>query len=55
MHEGARNPGARLDMDWVSTLRVNRSAVERRAATLGTRRSQEGVAGGLAVARHDVY
>ena len=39
MHEGARNPGARLDMDWVSTLRVNRSAVERRAATLGTRRS----------------
>jgi deoxyribose-phosphate aldolase len=28
-----------LDLDWVRQIRVNRSAVERRAATLGTRRS----------------
>lgn len=34
-----RNPGIPLDRDWVQTIRINRSAVERRAATLGTRRS----------------
>jgi deoxyribose-phosphate aldolase len=34
-----RNPGGPLDLDWVRTVRVNRSAVERRATTLGTRRS----------------
>jgi len=34
-----RNPGIALDMDWVSGVRVNRSAVERRAATLTTRRT----------------
>ncbi|HEU5229615.1 MAG TPA: deoxyribose-phosphate aldolase [Ktedonobacteraceae bacterium] len=34
-----RNPGMALDMDWVSSVRVNRSAVERRAATLTTRRT----------------
>lgn len=34
-----RNPGMALDMDWVNGVRVNRSAVERRAATLKTRRS----------------
>ncbi len=34
-----RNPGTPLDLDIVRTLRVNRSAVERRAATLGTRRT----------------
>lgn len=34
-----RNPGIPLDLEWVRDLRVNRSAVERRAATLGTRRS----------------
>jgi deoxyribose-phosphate aldolase len=28
-----------LELDWVSGVRVNRSAVERRAATLGTRRT----------------
>ncbi len=28
-----------LDLDWVRGIRVNRSAVERRAATMGTRRS----------------
>lgn len=39
VHEGARNPGRPLDLDWVRDVRVNRSAVERRAATLGTRRS----------------
>jgi deoxyribose-phosphate aldolase len=34
-----RNPGLPLDLDIVRTLRVNRSAVERRAATLITRRT----------------
>ncbi|HET9133566.1 MAG TPA: deoxyribose-phosphate aldolase [Gemmatimonadales bacterium] len=34
-----RNPGTPLDLGWVRELRVNRSAVERRAATIGTRRS----------------
>src|SRR5688572_21669666 len=34
-----RNPGMALDMDWVSEVRVNRSAVERRAATLPARRT----------------
>ena len=37
--EHARNPGIPLELDWVRGVRVNRSAVERRAATLGTRRS----------------
>src|SRR6059036_2218374 len=35
----ARNPGMPLDMDWVRQVRVNRSAVERRAATIPTRRT----------------
>ena len=34
-----RNPGMPLELDWVHDVRVNRSAVERRAATLGTRRT----------------
>jgi deoxyribose-phosphate aldolase len=34
-----RNPGLPLDLDWVAAVRVDRSASERRAATLGTRRS----------------
>ncbi|HVB26261.1 MAG TPA: deoxyribose-phosphate aldolase [Ktedonobacteraceae bacterium] len=34
-----RNPGMPLDMDWVSRVRINRSAVERRAATMSTRRT----------------
>lgn len=34
-----RNPGIALDLDWVDQARVNRSAVERRASGLGTRRS----------------
>src|ERR687897_2354862 len=34
-----RNPGMPLELDWVEEFRVNRSAVERRAATLGTRRT----------------
>jgi len=34
-----RNPGMPLDLDVVRALRVNRSAVERRAATIGTRRT----------------
>jgi len=35
----ARNPGMPLDMDWVRQVRVNLSAVERRAATIPTRRT----------------
>jgi deoxyribose-phosphate aldolase len=34
-----RNPGTQLDLDWVMGARVNRSAVERRVATLPGRRS----------------
>jgi deoxyribose-phosphate aldolase len=34
-----RNPGVPLDLDWVQSIRVNRSAVERRAATLPRRRT----------------
>jgi len=37
--EQGRNPGTPLDLDWVRHAPVNRSAVERRAATLATRRS----------------
>lgn len=39
-HDDAhRNPGTALDLDWVEAVRVNRSAVERRAGTIGTRRT----------------
>jgi len=34
-----RNPGMPLDMDWVNSVHINRSAVERRAATMNTRRT----------------
>jgi deoxyribose-phosphate aldolase len=34
-----RNPGFPLELDWVREVRVNRSAVERRTATIGTRRT----------------
>lgn len=34
-----RNPGIPLDLGWLRTVQVNRSATERRAATLGTRRT----------------
>ena len=34
-----RNPGMPLDLDWVASVQVNTSAIERRAATLGGRRS----------------
>jgi deoxyribose-phosphate aldolase len=34
-----RNPGTPLELGWVRDITVNRSAVERRAATLTTRRS----------------
>jgi deoxyribose-phosphate aldolase len=37
--ELARNPGMPLDLGWVKDIRINRSAVERRAATIPTRRS----------------
>ena len=39
LREGERNPGMPLELDRVREVRVNRSAVERRAATLGTRRT----------------
>ncbi|HWA19323.1 MAG TPA: deoxyribose-phosphate aldolase [Devosia sp.] len=34
-----RNPGFPLDLDWVERIRMNRSALERRASTIGTRRT----------------
>ena len=34
-----RNPGFPLDLDWVERVRMNRSALERRAATIGARRT----------------
>jgi deoxyribose-phosphate aldolase len=34
-----RNPGIPLDLDWVAAAHVNRSAIERRTASLPTRRS----------------
>lgn len=34
-----RNPGMPLELDWVSEVRINTSAVERRCATLAGRRS----------------
>lgn len=36
---GERNPGVPLELDWVRDVRVNRSAVERRAATIPARRT----------------
>lgn len=38
-HQSERNPGQTLDLGWVNEVRVNRSAVERRAATLPGRRT----------------
>ncbi|MDQ3397531.1 MAG: deoxyribose-phosphate aldolase [Deinococcota bacterium] len=38
-HGFSRNQGTGFNLDWVRDLRVNKSAVERRAATLGTRRT----------------
>ncbi len=35
----ARNPGMGLDLDWVASVQANTSAIERRAASLGGRRS----------------
>lgn len=34
-----RNPGYPLDLDWVGRIRMNRSALERRAGTIGARRT----------------
>jgi deoxyribose-phosphate aldolase len=34
-----RNPGVPLDIDFISDIKINKSAVERRAATMGTRRA----------------
>ena len=38
VHE-PRNAGMALDLDWVRAVQANTSAIERRAATIGTRRS----------------
>ncbi len=38
-HEAGRNPGMPLELEWVQNVQVNRSAAERRASTLTTRRS----------------
>ena len=35
----ARNPGFPLDLDWVGQVRMNRSALERRAGSIGARRT----------------
>ncbi len=37
--QGARNPGAALDLGWVDSIRANKSAIERRAKTLPGRRT----------------
>ncbi len=37
--EPGRNPGMALDLDWVEDVRINRSAVERRATSLPGRRT----------------
>ena len=34
-----RNPGFPLDLDWLERIRMNRSALERRAGTIGARRT----------------
>ena len=38
-HTLPRNPGSSLDLEWGRAIRVNRSAAERRAATIPTRRT----------------
>ena len=38
-HGSERNPGTALDLDAIRSIHVNRSAVERRAATIPTRRT----------------
>ncbi len=38
-HNHKRNPGFDLDLGWLRQVRMNRSALERRAGTIGTRRS----------------
>ena len=35
----ARNTGVELDLDWVSSIQANTSAIERRASSIGSRRS----------------
>ncbi len=37
--QSARNPGMALDLDWVGAAQANTSAIERRAASLGARRT----------------
>jgi deoxyribose-phosphate aldolase len=39
MSENSHNPGMALDLNWVLSVKVNRSAAERRVATLTKRRS----------------
>ena len=49
-HNRPRNPGVPLAPDWFESVEVNRSAVERRAATFTPAHGQEGMAGGVAAA-----
>ena len=35
----ARNTGVDLDLDWISSIQANTSAIERRASSIGSRRS----------------
>jgi len=47
------NRGTSLNLDWVEGVRINTSAVERRAATLVTRRTvKKRLAGCVAPSRH---
>ena len=39
IHSHTFNPGTDLDLGWIERVRVNASAIERRAATLGGRRT----------------
>ena len=39
LYDFERNPGEPLDMDVINNIRINKSAVERRASTLGKRRT----------------
>jgi deoxyribose-phosphate aldolase len=39
LHGALRNPGMPLNLEWIKETRINRSAVERRAATIPTRRT----------------
>ncbi|MBT3771424.1 MAG: deoxyribose-phosphate aldolase [Euryarchaeota archaeon] len=39
MVEHQRNSGSSFDIDWINSIRINRSAIERRASSIGGRRA----------------